>query len=77
MPHCDQYPDSRQVYAQRISSAHLDGKECLVRISRISLEEAREKFEISAGWIDAIELAYRSYVGKITPGYGCSCTHHC
>ena len=77
MPHCVQYPDLGQVYAPKISNAHLDGKECLVSISWVSLEEAREKLEISAGGIDAIELACTSYVGKNTPAYRYSCTHHC
>jgi hypothetical protein len=45
---------------------YLDGKECLVRISWVSLEEARQKLEISAWGVDAIELACTSEVSNIT-----------
>ena len=58
-------PILRPVCAPRFHNAHLDGEECLVNISWVSLEEARQKLEISAWGIDAIKLACPSEVGNI------------
>jgi hypothetical protein len=56
--HCDQYPASRYVYGFKRGNGYLDRKECLVCISWVSLEEAREKLEISAWGVDSIKFPY-------------------
>lgn len=58
MPHCAEYPASRHVCGFKSRNVYLDREECLVYVAWVSLEEAREKLEISTWGVDAVELAY-------------------
>jgi hypothetical protein len=60
--HCTQYPASRHVCGLKSRNGYLDRKECLVCVAWVSLEEAREKLEISAWGVDSIKLAYSLWV---------------